>query len=76
MNRRKAFGFLTFLCIATVAMCFMACSKDDNPTGPQAYKGVPLLIAAGRLATLPATPATNSMATTYGTLPCWRNCGM
>ena len=44
MNRRKAFGFLTFLCIATVAMCFIACSKDDNPTGPQAYKGVPLLI--------------------------------
>ena len=44
MNKRNVSRFLTFLCIATVAMYFTACSNDDNPTDPQEYKGIPLLI--------------------------------
>jgi hypothetical protein len=27
-----------------VALYFTACSNDDNPTGSQEYKGVPLVI--------------------------------
>lgn len=44
MNRRKAFGLLIFLSIATVAMAVTACSDNDDPADSQEYKGVPLLI--------------------------------
>ena len=64
--------FLTFLCIATVALYFTACSNDDNPTGSQEYKGVPLVIVDTDDATLICSKdSTNDIKKVIENLKVW-----